>query len=163
MAPTGMDTLSDRERTVLRLVQQGFQTDEIARALERSPNTIENQIASARRKLGGVTRRKAARLLHDAEHGGLSTNQPFAIPDLVGSGDASGAVVERVQEERAIFLPIPAALHETSPPGAPPHSSLHTIAMIVATAVGIMIILAATPSLIASFRALTAWILTTFY
>jgi DNA-binding CsgD family transcriptional regulator len=163
MGPTGIDILSARERTVLRLVQQGLQTDEIARELDRSPNTIENQIASARRKLGGVTRRQAARLLHDAEHGGLSTNQPFAIPNAAEILDSSSRATELVQEERAIFIPVPARQHEDTGQGASSPTYLHTTAMIVATAVGIMVILAATPSLIASFRSLTAWILTTFY
>lgn len=156
------ELLSMRERTVLRLVQRGFQTDEIARELDRSPNTIENQIASARRKLGGVTRRQAARLLHDAEHSGSSTNQPFAIPNSAATADPDWRDAELVREERAIFLPDPIGDHATGKQGVPPHQ-LTVIAMIVATTLGILVILAATPTLVESFKAFTAWLIRTFY
>jgi DNA-binding CsgD family transcriptional regulator len=174
-------SLSDRERTVLRLVQRGFQTDEIARELDRSPNTIENQIASARRKLGGVTRRQAARLLAEAEFpanaafdaatqdSGSPTNRPFAIPESAAAVDRSERAAEMVREERAIFLTEPAGMRDIGREGAsrPYHPTtpnhLATIALIVAITIGIVIILAATPVLVESFKTFTGWIIQTFY
>lgn len=176
-------SLSERERTVLRMVHGGYQTDEIARALGRSPNTIENQIASARRKLGGVTRRQAARMLGVADAAGLSddapgrngppsapppdsgspTNQPFAIPEAARRGDEPDRHPAMVQEERAIFLPEPLAVRPVREQPASLDGRISTVAMIVATTIGIIVIFAATPMLVESFRAFTAWIIRTFY
>lgn len=176
-------SLSERERTVLRMVHGGYQTDEIARALGRSPNTIENQVASARRKLGGVTRRQAARMLGAADAAGMTddapgrdalsdvaqadsgspTNQPFAIPETVRNSDDSDRHPAMVQEERAIFLPEPLAVRPVREQPASLDGRISTVAMIVATTIGIIVIFAATPMLVESFRAFTAWIIRTFY
>lgn len=50
--PTPMDTLSDREREVLRLIGRGMKTGDIARTLHRSVHTIEAHRANIKRKLG---------------------------------------------------------------------------------------------------------------
>lgn len=161
-------SLSARERTVLRLVQRGLQTDEIARELDRSPNTIENQIASARRKLGGVTRRQAARMLHDLEHGALSAHQPFALSDAGIPDEPRWRDAELLREDRAIFVVGPPRAHETSTHetgthAVPARRPLSTIALIVVTTIGLLIILAATPTLVASFKTFTAWLIRTFF
>ncbi|QNE32178.1 helix-turn-helix transcriptional regulator [Sphingomonas sp. NBWT7] len=176
-------SLSERERTVLRMVHGGYQTDEIARALGRSPNTIENQVASARRKLGGVTRRQAARMLDAADDAGLTddaprrvgpsdpvhsasgspTNKPFAIPETIRNGDDTIRRPAMVQEERAIFLPEPLVARPVREQPASLDGRISTVAMIVATTIGIIVIFAATPMLVESFRAFTAWIIRTFY
>jgi DNA-binding CsgD family transcriptional regulator len=54
-----IDALSDREREVLGLICQGTSDVEISRALQLSPNTVRNHIASLYRKIG-VNRRSAA-------------------------------------------------------------------------------------------------------
>jgi two-component system response regulator NreC len=50
-APRGLDTLTDREREVLRMVAQGLTTKEIASALSISVRTVESHRANLMRKL----------------------------------------------------------------------------------------------------------------
>jgi DNA-binding NarL/FixJ family response regulator len=51
-SPTPSDTLSDREREVLRLIGRGMKTGDIARTLHRSVHTVEAHRANIKRKLG---------------------------------------------------------------------------------------------------------------
>ncbi len=48
----GVDTLSDRELDVLRLIGSGFGTRRIAEHLQRSVKTIESHRANIKNKLG---------------------------------------------------------------------------------------------------------------
>jgi DNA-binding CsgD family transcriptional regulator len=94
----GLSRLSNREREVLRLVAQGYETDEIARILQRASGTIENQIKSARAKLGGVRRLAAARILITSEQ----LSQSLAIPPMaITSPVPSAALTERPFEAEA--------------------------------------------------------------
>lgn len=61
--------LSEREREVLRLVEDGLTNEEIALALHLSPGTVRNYVSTAMQKLGAPTRIAAARLA--AERGWL--------------------------------------------------------------------------------------------
>jgi DNA-binding CsgD family transcriptional regulator len=47
-----LETLSDREMEVLRLIGRGMKTGDIARTLHRSVHTVEAHRASIKRKLG---------------------------------------------------------------------------------------------------------------
>lgn len=57
--------LSDRERDVLRLADEGRSNKEIARALDLSPGTVRNYLSEASAKLGAVSRIEAARIARD--------------------------------------------------------------------------------------------------
>ncbi len=153
MGDDDLAALSGRERAVLRHVQRGLQTEQIARALDRSPNTVDKQIASARRKLGGVTRRQAARILHDAEGG-----EAF---------DPARDEPEMVREERAYFPACPLDDRDRAGDGAaraPAAAGVMTGLMtIIVIAMGMIFMLAATPRLVDSFKVFTAWLLRTFY
>lgn len=56
------DPLSDRERDVLRLAEQGQSNKEIAEALGLSPGTVRNYLHEAAQKLGAENRVEAARI-----------------------------------------------------------------------------------------------------
>jgi two-component system response regulator DesR len=59
------DPLSDRERAVLRLAQEGRSNKEIARSLSLSPGTVRNYLSEAAAKLGAANRVEASRLARD--------------------------------------------------------------------------------------------------
>lgn len=67
-----LDTLSDRELEVLRLIGRGYKTGEIAQALKRSVNTVDAHRANIKRKLGlksGAALSRVAFQLSDADSG----------------------------------------------------------------------------------------------
>jgi two-component system, NarL family, response regulator DesR len=59
---TEPDPLTDRERQVLRLADEGQSSDAIARALKLSEGTVRNYLSEAIGKLGARNRVEAARL-----------------------------------------------------------------------------------------------------
>jgi two-component system, NarL family, response regulator DesR len=56
------DPLSDRERAVLRLAEQGLGNKEIASMLGLAPGTVRNYLSEAGAKLGADNRIEAARI-----------------------------------------------------------------------------------------------------
>lgn len=65
--PSGsISRLSPTERRCLLLVAQGLSSKDIARETRLSPNTVNNYIASATRKLGVTKRILAAQMVADA-------------------------------------------------------------------------------------------------
>jgi pimeloyl-ACP methyl ester carboxylesterase/DNA-binding CsgD family transcriptional regulator len=58
--PAGLDSLSDRELEVLRLVAAGLSDDEIAERLVLSPHTVHRHVANIRSKLQLTSRTAAA-------------------------------------------------------------------------------------------------------
>ncbi|MGB3739346.1 MAG: response regulator transcription factor [Pontixanthobacter sp.] len=62
---TGPDPLSERERTVLRLAEEGQSNKRIARALSLSPGTVRNYLSDAAVKLGASSRTQASRIARD--------------------------------------------------------------------------------------------------
>lgn len=100
-----VDRLSPAEREVLRLVARNCRAGEVARILNKSPNTVESQIKSARAKLGGVTASVAARLLAEAEGHNHSLVKRRMVIDR-SDGDGHVLTTDRaagVAEGRAIF------------------------------------------------------------
>lgn len=59
--------LTESQKEVLRLVGRGLQGGEIATRLGISESSVTDRVERARRKLGGVPRMVAARLLAEAE------------------------------------------------------------------------------------------------
>ena len=56
------DPLTDRERAVLRLAEEGRSNRDIALALELSPGTVRNYLSEAAQKLGAANRIEAGRI-----------------------------------------------------------------------------------------------------
>lgn len=59
--PPPADPLTDRDRRILRLVEQGATNKEIAEALNLSPGTVRNYLTEATSKLGVSNRIMAFR------------------------------------------------------------------------------------------------------
>ena len=59
----GIEALTRRQKEILRLISQHYQTKEMARALNISERTVKTHTEEARRRLGVATSRDAARLL----------------------------------------------------------------------------------------------------
>ena len=60
-----INPLSDRERDVLRLADEGRSNKDIARALDLSPGTVRNYLSEASTKLGAASRIEASRIARD--------------------------------------------------------------------------------------------------
>ncbi|WP_260597579.1 response regulator transcription factor [Sphingomonas endolithica] len=60
-----VDPLSDRERAVLRLADEGRSNKEIGRALALAPGTVRNYLSEAAGKLGAANRVEASRLARE--------------------------------------------------------------------------------------------------
>lgn len=163
----GLQDLTDAEREALRLVGEGYQTDEIARLLDRSPSTIDNRILAARQKLGGVSRRQAARLVLENEGRHSLPGHPLPVPaatvvaqfDGASPPDAS-ADTSVVSEDRRSF---------EFGPAPPPRENGRdiTYAKLIERTFQVAVCLALTlftlPWLIALFERLAGWVLRTFY
>ncbi len=109
-------SLTVRERECLRLVKRGLESKEIAIELGISVSRVDEIVASARHKLGGVRRRRAADMLWMHEHPPHSSRgQPLggSDPSLIGfdgSGantPAAGTSTTAVREERPEFEALP--------------------------------------------------------
>ena len=106
------EKLTEAEKRVLRMALT-LSNDEIARELGNSTRTVEAHIRNARGKLGGLPRRTAARLLHEAEeHSRFLPTQFPAIdqdqPVPAANGiDQPASVPNRVNEGRVTFEPPP--------------------------------------------------------
>ena len=61
-----LNSLTEREREVLRLLSNGHDIKSIARELSVSPSAVTDRLRHARRKLGVSTSREAARLFSDS-------------------------------------------------------------------------------------------------
>lgn len=103
--PNPVDRLSRAEKDALRLVASDRRAGEIARILGKSPNTVENQIKSARAKLGGVPGIAAARMLAEAEGRSHSLASLASViePDNANLQSSSTDRAAGVAEGRAIF------------------------------------------------------------
>lgn len=73
--------LTTTERACLRLVDQGLNSKEIARAIDRKPNSVDTWLRSAVRKLGVRNRFQAAKLLVEAENS-LENQQASDVSNL---------------------------------------------------------------------------------
>ncbi len=83
----GVETLTGRQKEILRLISRHLQAKEVARLLNISERTVKTHTEEARRRLGVATSRDAARLLaaHEAAlgPGDRGTARPIAeaMPD----------------------------------------------------------------------------------
>ncbi|MFY8210017.1 MAG: response regulator transcription factor, partial [Caulobacter sp.] len=56
------DPLTDREREILRLAEEGRSNKDIADVLDLSPGTVRNYLSEAAQKLGAANRVEAGRI-----------------------------------------------------------------------------------------------------
>ena len=112
MDQSAYDSLSPRERECLRLVARDRGSSEIAGILTLSVNTVDNHIKSARNKLGGIDRFRAAREISAFEgHDQSQASHTLAIGQDLVSSDGCGvnnSVVDlpgtaSVRETRTVF------------------------------------------------------------
>lgn len=95
-----IDGLSDLEKEVLRLFLVSSDQKELARRIGRSPATVEQRLARARRKLGVARSLDAALLL--AEHEGRSTYGTAIYGDsLHGEADSPALKLWPPKDRRA--------------------------------------------------------------
>jgi DNA-binding CsgD family transcriptional regulator len=80
--------LTDRQRTCLELVAEGFTSKEIGRKLGISHSTVDNHILIATQTLGVPDRREAGRLVASA--GQKLPRQAKALPEPVNSAILEG-------------------------------------------------------------------------
>ena len=59
------DPLTDRERAILRLADEGRSNKEIARSLSLSPGTVRNYLSEAASKIGAANRMEASRIARE--------------------------------------------------------------------------------------------------
>ena len=109
------ETLTSAEREVLEHVAAGLRAGEIAVALDRSINTINNHLKSARQKLGTSDSLTAARafVAHEAPSQKVTSKILVMVTAAqAGEREASAAAsVEQgcaIQEERSEFIGFPA-------------------------------------------------------
>lgn len=98
-----LSRLTPSERRCLELVDQGLQSKEIARVLDRSPNSVDTWLRSAARKLGVRDRFQAAKMLvastKSLENGDVTPlsilrYQDSSIPAADDSGDREPSAEE---------------------------------------------------------------------
>lgn len=140
MDQSAYDSLSPRERECLRLVARDRGSSEIAGMLTLSVNTVDNHIKSARNKLGGIDRFRAARELsalegHDqsqASHG-LAIGQDPILSDDRGTDNAvvDFPATASVCETRTIFEHREEERHKRPPAGAMPKNDLSMVKQLI--------------------------------
>lgn len=89
---TGLDTLTDKEKTALRLLLRGHDAKSSARELGLSVHTVNERLRDARRKLGVTSSREAARRLLAEEASSPESEGDKTLGDRA-LGDASAATV----------------------------------------------------------------------
>ena len=96
MVTAGITALTQRQKEILRLISQQFQTKEVARILNISERTVKTHTEEARRRLGVVTSRDAARLLAAHETTPIGRDDRGAARPM-GAGGANGITPEHEQ------------------------------------------------------------------
>jgi DNA-binding CsgD family transcriptional regulator len=96
--------LTVKQAEVIRLVSRGYETKEIARQLGISPTTVDQRIEGARKKLGGGTRKEAARrYLAQQDISERHIYVPPRLADDQQSGPTSGPPQNDLQFQDALF------------------------------------------------------------
>lgn len=102
METSRIATLSEGQLLCLRLVAQHRTSKEIARELGISEDTVDQRIASARRKLGAQSRAEAARILTAAERPDIYGQPVYPSSDLPPAPKiAPSAALEDYEERQA--------------------------------------------------------------
>lgn len=100
MAGSDADTLTEKQRAVLDLVLEHKSSKEIARNLGISPHTVDQRIATARRKLGASTRAELARRYARHRSAYEETTYQSSYVEVPGADEHP---VDRVQPVGPVF------------------------------------------------------------
>ncbi len=93
----GVGALTEKQKQTLRLIVRGHDAKSTARSLGLSVPTINERLRDARRKMAVSSSREAARLLLEAEGGGMASD-----PNLSGDMEfGADATCPPVDEEAA--------------------------------------------------------------
>lgn len=87
--------LTEKEKQTLRLIVRGHDAKSTARSLGLSVHTINERLRDARRKMAVSSSRAAARLLLEAEGGGVFSPTPDLLGDAEMGEDATRPRVDR--------------------------------------------------------------------
>jgi DNA-binding CsgD family transcriptional regulator len=92
----GSWALTEKEKQTLRLIVRGHDAKSTARSLGLSVHTINERLRDARRKMAVSSSREAARLLLQAEGGGVGSPYPDLFGDAEIGEDAGPPRVDQV-------------------------------------------------------------------
>lgn len=162
MHPTLCDSLTDRERECLRLIEPGFEEKRVADHLGISHHTVKVHLRAARGKLRVATSVEAAQLL--AAHEGRSflcgSTTLGSIPCHVLTPQEidlrSRSLVSSVREDHGVVFEAgyPAPEEPTSQRGRPRNglTFLQRLTAVIALIVFLVFAIAAAPALYRSFQ-----------
>ena len=91
----GCWALTEKEKQTLRLIVRGHDAKSVARRLGLSVHTINERLRDARRKMSVSSSREAARLLLEAEGGGLGSPNPELLGYAEIGEDATSPQVDQ--------------------------------------------------------------------
>jgi DNA-binding CsgD family transcriptional regulator len=91
----GFWALTEKEKQTLRLIVRGHDAKSTARSLGLSVHTINERLRDARRKMAVSSSREAARLLLEAEVGGVGLPNPDLLGDTFIGEDATSPRVDQ--------------------------------------------------------------------
>ncbi len=116
MGETKFDRLTDGQKECLRLFHARWEVKNIARHIGRSPVTVNQRLAAARRHLGVDRSAEAARLLFQYE-GGMY-EPPIYEPEIVVLPPVEAALLADSSGEGKHIFPLP------FPTGGRPHNEM---------------------------------------
>jgi DNA-binding CsgD family transcriptional regulator len=101
-------SLTEKEKQTLRLIVCGHDAKSIARTLDLSVHTINERLRDARRKMAVSSSREAARMLLEAEGGGVTPqyvgDSPIGDDVRAPTADQVGAPTPGAERNRSLIL-----------------------------------------------------------
>ena len=118
----GVETLTHRQKEILRLISRHMQAKEVARQLNISERTVKTHTDAARKRLGVASSRDAARLLaaHDAQKNDTQKSNGGIVPDghrPSGPMDDTASGVPASDHEQAVLPQRASSAGDVARPG----------------------------------------------
>lgn len=102
---TGVESLTNRQREILRLVARHHQTKQIARILKISEATVRTHTEEARRRLSAASSREAAIVLLRHESGGSGPDLQDFLPEDAANVQAAATAANDANPAGTVRLP----------------------------------------------------------
>lgn len=102
---SGIESLSNRQKEILRLIGQHYQMKEIARILNVSVSTVRTHTEEARRRLGVATSREAALILLREEGQGVWRPDAALLSNVSSNGDVTADIGDSLPPSSTAKLP----------------------------------------------------------